>query len=165
MLGAFAAAAVVYWEYKPQFDIADPMRTHTAGIFATFPLFPNIPSAGLYDQILGTALLMIIIFAVTDQRNLAPSGNVAPILVGLSVVAIGMSFGSLHGYAINPARDFGPRLLTVFAGFKNNGLTDGTKRILGAYCRAADRGAARRTDLRYGNWAMAEEIERGGDSC
>jgi glycerol uptake facilitator protein len=125
VVGAFAAAAVVYWEYKPQFDIADPMRTHTAGIFATFPLFPNTPIAGLFDQILGTALLMIIIFAVTDQRNLAPSGNVAPILVGLSVVAIGMSFGSLHGYAINPARDFGPRLLTVFAGFKNNGLTDG----------------------------------------
>jgi glycerol uptake facilitator protein len=125
-LGALAAAAVVYWEYRPQFNVADPMRTHTAGIFATFPLFPNIPSAGLFDQILGTALLIMIIFAVTDRRNLAPSGSIAPVLVGLSVVAIGMSFGSLHGYAINPARDFGPRLLTVFAGFKNNGLTDGT---------------------------------------
>jgi glycerol uptake facilitator protein len=42
------------------------------------------------------------------------------------VVAIGMSFGGMHGYAINPARDFGPRLFTVVAGFKNNGLTDGS---------------------------------------
>jgi glycerol uptake facilitator protein len=41
-------------------------------------------------------------------------------------VAIGMSFGALHGYAINPARDFGPRLFTVVAGFRNNGLTDGS---------------------------------------
>ena len=42
------------------------------------------------------------------------------------VVAIGISFGALHGYAINPARDFGPRLFTVLAGFRNNGLTDGS---------------------------------------
>jgi glycerol uptake facilitator protein len=37
-----------------------------------------------------------------------------------------MAFGGMHGYAINPARDLGPRLFTVVAGFKNNGLTDGT---------------------------------------
>jgi glycerol uptake facilitator protein len=46
-------------------------------------------------------------------------------MIGLVVVVVGMSFGGMHGYAINPARDFGPRLLTVVAGFKNNGLTDG----------------------------------------
>lgn len=125
-VGAFAGAAAVFWEYRPQFNVFDPLREHTAGVFTTFPAFPNIPSAGLYDQILGTALLLLIIFAVTDERNLAPSGNLAPILVGLSVVTIGMSFGSLYGYAINPARDFGPRVFTVLAGFKNNGLTDGS---------------------------------------
>jgi glycerol uptake facilitator protein len=48
-----------------------------------------------------------------------------PLMVGLVVVVIGMAFGGMHGYAINPARDFGPRLFTVVAGFKNNGLTDG----------------------------------------
>lgn len=126
IVGAFAGAAAVFWEYRPQFNVFDPLREHTAGVFTTFPAFPNIPSAGLYDQILGTALLLLIIFAVTDDRNLAPSGNIAPILVGLSVVVIGMSFGSLYGYAINPARDFGPRVFTVLAGFKHNGLTDGT---------------------------------------
>jgi len=124
--GAFTGAAIVYWEYKPQFDVADPARDHTAGVFTTFPAFPNAPSAGLFDQILGTALLLLLIFAVTDRRNLAPSNRIAPLVIGLIVVAIGMSFGSLYGYAINPARDFGPRLLTVLAGFKKNGLTDGT---------------------------------------
>jgi glycerol uptake facilitator protein len=124
--GAFVGAAIVYWDYKPQFDLVDPLRNHTAGVFTTFPAFPNLPAAGLLDQTIGTALLLIIVFAVTDKRNLAPSGTISPILVGLGVVAIGMSFGGLHGYAINPARDFGPRLLTVVAGFKNNGLTDGT---------------------------------------
>ncbi len=124
--GAFTGALAVYWEYKPQFDIVDPMRDHTAGVFTTFPAFPNIPSAGLYDQILGTALLMIVILSVTDERNMAPTGNLPPLFVGLGVVVIGMSFGSLYGYAINPARDFGPRLLTVVAGYSKNGLTDGT---------------------------------------
>jgi glycerol uptake facilitator protein len=46
-------------------------------------------------------------------------------MVGLLVVGIGMAFGGMHGYAINPARDFGPRVFTAVAGFKNNGLTDG----------------------------------------
>jgi glycerol uptake facilitator protein len=63
--------------------------------------------------------------ALTDERNQPPGANLTPVLVGATVVAIGMSFGGMHGYAINPARDFGPRLFTVVAGFKNNGLTDG----------------------------------------
>lgn len=47
-------------------------------------------------------------------------------MVGLIVVAIGISFGGIYGYAVNPARDLGPRLFAVVMGFKNNGLTDGT---------------------------------------
>ena len=125
-LGAFCAAGLVFWNYLPAFHRADPNLEHTAGIFTTFPAFPQVPSAGLLDQVIGTALLLFLIFAISDERNL-PVGNLAPILVGLVVVAIGMSFGGLHGYAINPARDFGPRLWTVVAGFKNNGLTDGTR--------------------------------------
>lgn len=123
--GAFAGAAIVYWNYRPAFHRADPLLDHTAGVFTTFPAFPAVLSAGLFDQILGTALLMGLIFAVTDPRSPFPVGNLAPLVVGLIVVAIGMSVGGMHGYAINPARDFGPRLLTVAAGFKNNGLTHG----------------------------------------
>ena len=123
--GAFTAAALVYWNYRPAFQKADPLLDHTAKIFTTFPAFPNAPWAGFLDQVIGTALLLLLIFAIVDERN-QPVGNLAPLLIGLVVVAIGISFGGLHGYAINPARDFGPRLFTVAAGFANNGLTHGT---------------------------------------
>lgn len=123
--GAFVAASIVFWDYHPAFLKVDPTLEHTAGVFTTFPAFPQILSAGLLDQVIGTALLLLLIFAITDERN-QPTGNLAPILIGLVVVAIGMSFGGMHGYPINPARDFGPRLFTVVAGFKNNGLTDGS---------------------------------------
>jgi glycerol uptake facilitator protein len=123
--GAFVAAAVVFWNYRPAFLKADPMLDHTAGVFTTFPAFADVPVAGFLDQVIGTALLLLLIFALTEERN-QPAPQLVPILIGLVVVVIGMSFGGMHGYAINPARDFGPRLFTVVAGFKNNGLTDGT---------------------------------------
>jgi glycerol uptake facilitator protein len=122
--GAFVAAAVVFWNYRPQFLLVDPGLEKTAGVFTTFPAFVGQPMAGLLDQTIGTALLLLLILAITDERNTPPGANMTPLMVGL-VVAIGMAFGGMHGYAINPARDFGPRLFTVVAGFKNNGLTDG----------------------------------------
>jgi len=124
--GAFVAAALVYWNYSPQFHLVDPHLEHTAGVFTTFPAFPQMLSAGLFDQTLGTALLLFMIFAIIDERNQPPQANLTPVLIGAIVVVVGMGFGGLHGFAINPARDFGPRLFTVVAGFKNNGLTDGT---------------------------------------
>ena len=126
-LGAFAAAAVVYWNYLPAFRQADPQLKVTAGVFTTFPAFPALPQAGFLDQLVGTGLLVLMIFAITDEYNIPPGANLAPLMIGLVVVAIGMSFGGMHGYAINPARDFGPRLFSAVAGFRNNGLTDGTK--------------------------------------
>ena len=124
--GAFVAAALVYWNYLPAFQKVDPQLERTAGVFTTFPAFPALPAAGLLDQTIGTALLLIMVLAITDERNQPPGANLTAPLIGLVVVAIGMSFGGMHGYAINPARDFGPRLFTVVAGFRNNGLTDGT---------------------------------------
>ena len=128
--GAFIAASLVFWNYRPAFLRADPNLERTAGVFTTFPAFPNVPVAGFLDQVLGTALLLLLVLAVTDERNQPPAANLVPLIIGLVVVAIGMSFGALHGYAINPARDFGPRLFTVVAGFRNNGLTDGTGAFL-----------------------------------
>ncbi|MFV0430682.1 MAG: aquaporin [Alphaproteobacteria bacterium] len=70
--------------------------------------------------------MVFIILAIGDTLAKAQAAWLGPILVGFLVMVIGMSFGAMHGYAINPARDLGPRLLTVVAGFKNNGLTDGS---------------------------------------
>jgi len=124
--GAFVGSALVYWNYLPAFHKIDPGLERTAGVFTTFPAFPALPMAGFLDQTIGTALLLAMILAIVDERNQPPGSNLAPLHIGLVVVAIGMSFGGMHGYAINPARDFGPRLFTVVAGFRNNGLTDGT---------------------------------------
>ena len=122
--GAFCGAAVVFLDFRPAFLNFDPELTKTAGVFSTFP-YQGLVSAGLVDQILGTALLVFLIFAIIDDRNQTPQANLVPVLIGVIVVAIGVSFGAMNGYAINPARDFGPRLFTAIAGFKNNGLTDG----------------------------------------
>jgi glycerol uptake facilitator protein len=117
----------VYWNYSPAFRQVDPQLERTAGVFTTFPAFAGMPQAGFLDQLIGTGLLVLLIFAITDEFNMPPGANLAPLMIGLVVVAIGISFGGMHGYAINPARDFGPRLFTVVAGFRNNGLTDGSR--------------------------------------
>lgn len=125
--GAFVAAGLVYRNYLPAFHQVDPGLQKTAGIFTTFPAFPSVLQAGFLDQVIGTALLLLLVFAITDEFNSPPGANLTPLMIGLVVVAIGISFGGMHGYAINPARDFGPRMFTVVAGFHNNGITDGAR--------------------------------------
>jgi len=123
--GAFTGAALVFWNYRAAFLRADPLLERTAGVFATFPAFPNSVWVGFFDQVLGTAILVGLILAIVEEHNI-PSTDLWPVVVGLLIVGMGVSFGALHGYAINPARDFGPRCLAVLAGFRNNGLTDGS---------------------------------------
>ncbi|MGA2134861.1 MAG: MIP/aquaporin family protein, partial [Bryobacteraceae bacterium] len=97
--GAFLAAALVFWNYLPAFHKIDPNLDHTASVFTTFPAFPDQPSAGLLDQTIGTALLLFMVMALTDERNQPPGANLAPVLIGAVVVVVGMSFGGMHGYA------------------------------------------------------------------
>jgi MIP family channel proteins len=123
LAGAFVASVLVYATYYEALNAFDGGRrmvegvTGTAGIFATYPQAFLSLTGGFFDQAVGTALLMAGVLAVTDQRNSAPPAWLVPPMVGLVVVAIGMSFGFNAGYAINPARDFGPRLFTLVAGW------------------------------------------------
>jgi glycerol uptake facilitator protein len=127
LVGAFLGALLVYIVYKGAIDSyervhhitrGDPNSVVTYSIFATFPA----PYLGNFvgpfvDQVVGTAFLVGFIFALVDERNQPPKANLAPFVVGLIVVAIGLSFGANAGYAINPARDFGPRVFAWIAGW------------------------------------------------
>jgi glycerol uptake facilitator protein len=123
--GAFAGAALVFLNYRPAFASFDPTLSKTASVFTTFPAFPGAWAFGLLDQVVGTALLLGLILAITDPRNQPVAPGWQPLAVGLVVVAIGISFGGMHGYAINPARDLGPRLFTLLAGFQDPGFSNG----------------------------------------
>jgi MIP family channel proteins len=121
--GAFAGAAFVFAVYREAFDhfdgglrqVTGPLGT--AGIFATYPQPFLSTRGGFLDQVAGTALLLLAVLAIGDRKNQAPSPGTAPLVVGALVAVIGMSFGYNSGYAINPARDLGPRLFTALAGW------------------------------------------------
>lgn len=123
MLGAFLAAALIRWNYSEAFAATDPgLTAQTQGVFSTLPNGVSV-LGGLRDQVIGTALLLIGICALVDERNQAPKGNTAPLMIGLLVTGIGIAFGAVAGYAINPARDFGPRLLSYLTGFETAWVT------------------------------------------
>ncbi|MGH3263382.1 MAG: MIP/aquaporin family protein, partial [Trebonia sp.] len=141
--GAFVGAALVYLVYNnaiDAFNLANKSPRGGGGAIATYSIFATFPApyfhggygGPLIDQIVGTAFLLILIVALIDVRNTAVGSNLAPLAIGFAVAAIGMSYGANAGYAINPARDFGPRLFAWAEGwggvalpgsYNNGGLT------------------------------------------
>jgi glycerol uptake facilitator protein len=124
LVGAFLAAAIVRWNYYEAFNKFDPGHTNKSQVvFNTYPgnnstAMPAISQLGaLRDQVIGTAVLVMLVFAIIDARNTAPASNMAPFIIGLVVVGIGMTLGADAGYAINPARDLGPRLAAWVSGW------------------------------------------------
>ena len=132
MAGAFVASAVVYLTYHEALGAFDGGVRHvtgelgTAGIWATYPqAFLSAFPGGFIDQVVGTALLVAVIFGITDTRNAPAPAGLAPVVIGLLVVLIGATFGFNTGYAINPARDFAPRVFTAVAGWGGDVFTAG----------------------------------------
>jgi glycerol uptake facilitator protein len=129
LAGAFVGAFLVYTVYHDaisSYEAAHHIVRGTADSTTTFSIFATFPApyfenwwGPFLDQVVGTGLLVAAIFALTDARNQPPMGNIAPFVVGLVVVAVGISFGANAGYAINPARDLGPRLMTWIEGYKS----------------------------------------------
>ena len=127
VVGAFLGALLVYVVYKGAIDSyeranhivrGEANSVPTYSIFATFPAkyFGNWLGPFI-DQVVGTAFLVAFVFAVVDEVNQPVRANLAPLVIGFIVVAIGLSFGANAGYAINPARDLGPRLFAGIAGW------------------------------------------------
>ncbi|AWK13424.1 MIP/aquaporin family protein [Candidatus Fukatsuia symbiotica] len=132
--GAFCGAAVVYGMYYNLF--IDFEQTHhilrgstenldLAAIFSTYPNpHLSVLQAFIVETII-TAILMCMILALTDDGNGIPRGPLAPLLIGILIAVIGASVGSLTGFALNPARDFGAKIFAYLAGWGDIVFTGG----------------------------------------
>lgn len=120
-LGSFVASALCFAVYKDLIYAfeggSDNLSLKTAGIFSTYPHKSVNHSTTFGDQVVGTMLLVGTVSALTDKRNNPPSSGLLPLIIGLIVFVIGISFGINCGYGINPARDLMPRIFTAIAGW------------------------------------------------
>ncbi|XP_066531564.1 aquaporin-10b [Hoplias malabaricus] len=123
IFGAFLAAATVALQYYDAIfhysrgHLTVNGATATAGIFSTYPAEYLSMWGGVVDQVIGTAALLVCVLALNDRQNTPAPPGLEPVLVGAVVMVIGISMGSNSGYAINPARDLGPRVFSFIAGW------------------------------------------------
>ncbi|XP_025077787.1 aquaporin-9-like [Pomacea canaliculata] len=123
LAGAFAAAAVQYGVYYDALNSYDGGQRRTYGEKATASIFSTFPNSKIstlncfFDQVFGTFILCGCILAMTDKRNMMPHKGLLPLAVGAIVFGIGTCWAYNCGYALNPARDLGPRIFTAIAGW------------------------------------------------
>lgn len=115
--GAFLGACLVYVLFKDQFD-ATPEPGAKLGVFSTGPSVPNLP-LNILSEAVGTFILVFAIKGIGQVPDIA--GGFDKFLVFGIIVSIGMSLGGLTGYALNPARDLGPRLAHAVLPIKGKG--------------------------------------------
>ncbi|MGN8275316.1 MIP/aquaporin family protein [Pseudomonas sp. SMN5] len=132
--GAFCGAFLVYTLYSNLFFDFEQSRQmirgteaslELASVFSTYPHAALSTGQAFMVEAIITAILMGVIMSLTDDNNGLPRGPLAPLLIGLLIAVIGSSMGPLTGFAMNPARDFGPKLMTFFAGWGEISLTGG----------------------------------------
>jgi glycerol uptake facilitator protein len=132
LLGAFVGALIIYVDYAEAFRTFEQdghlvrglmdggklagKAAGGAGVFANYPTFDST-WRNFLSEFLGTAILLMGVRALTDRRNAGPGGYLEPLALGALIWAIGLSLGGPTGYAINPARDFGPRVASALLGW------------------------------------------------
>ena len=134
MLGGFVGGALVFLFYREHFKVTEDAGGKLA-CFCTAPNIRNLPQA-FFCEVVGTFLLVFPVFLMTDATFKIPGpsgmlgevpiglGTLGALPVGLLVFAIGLSLGGTTGYAINPARDFGPRLAHALLPIPRKGDSD-----------------------------------------
>jgi len=124
VLGAMCSAAVVYANYKSAIDVFEGgpgirtvgTNTSSAGIFCTYPAAFMTKTGQFFSEFIASTILMFCIYALKDEGNLG-AGNLTPLGLFFVIFGIGACFGWETGYAINLARDFGPRLVSYMIGY------------------------------------------------
>lgn len=129
LLGAFLGAAMVYSMFHPVIDAYNANHGLTreaggaAGVFFTAPGVGISPLQAFWNEIVLTAILVLGIFAITEEFNTqAPMANSGALMIGFLVATIGASAGNLEGWPINPARDLGPRIFGWMFGWGPSAL-------------------------------------------
>ncbi|MCL6463551.1 MAG: aquaporin family protein [Acidobacterium ailaaui] len=124
LLGAFTGATLVWLHYLPHWELTADAEAKRA-TFCTIPAVRNF-AANLLSEIIGTAVLVLVVGAVSSRLVLSTgaAAGLSPYLVACIVWSIGLSLGGTTGYAINPARDLGPRLAHSLLPLAGKGPTD-----------------------------------------
>ncbi|TIA87678.1 hypothetical protein E3P99_03038 [Wallemia hederae] len=122
ILGAFIGSFIVYGMYSQNLQTLDPFKTVSST--GTASLFPTVPSVenttvgfAVYQEIVSTAVLTAAVLAMGDADNSPPGASLGAFILALVIMAIGTSLGALSGYAMNPARDLGPRIMLSCVGY------------------------------------------------
>ena len=118
--GAIVGAVIVYLMFKDQFDATEDPGTKL-GVFSTGPSIPNIPR-NIFCEAIATFILVFAIKGIAQVTGIA--GGLSNFLVFGIIVSIGMSLGGLTGYALNPARDIGPRIAHALLPIKGKGSSN-----------------------------------------
>ncbi|OAX84096.1 hypothetical protein ACJ72_01532 [Emergomyces africanus] len=123
-LGGFVASGIVYANYRSAIDVFEGgvgirtvgLETSSAGIFCTYPVDFLTKTGQFFSEVIASAILMFCIFALLDNDNNG-ARNLTPLGLFFVIFGIGACFGWETGYAINLARDFGPRLMSYIVGY------------------------------------------------
>ncbi len=118
-IGAFIGAVLVFLHYKPHYDVTEDAGLKLA-TFSTAPAIRNTPF-NLISEIIGT---FVLVFGILSFGANTFTDGLNPLIVAFLVVSIGMSLGGPTGYAINPARDLGPRIAHAVLPIKGKGTSD-----------------------------------------
>ena len=127
LAGAFTGAFLAWWQYSDQYNFSED-KPGILGTFCTAPAIKNTPK-NLFSEVLGTFVLLFVVLYLSDatissdnlENPIIGLGSIGALPVAFLVVGIGMSLGGTTGYAINPARDLGPRIVHALVPIKYKG--------------------------------------------
>ncbi|KAJ3572959.1 hypothetical protein NP233_g2746 [Leucocoprinus birnbaumii] len=121
LLGALVGSALVYANYIHAIDVVEGGRhirtMATASLFSTYALDYMTNVNAFFEEFLASAVLMVAVLSFGDASNMPAPAGMSPTVLFLLILGIGIAIGMQTGYAINPARDLGPRLMTAMVGY------------------------------------------------